>query len=110
MEPAAPSRRTRIRIRQIDDQIQRAAIRAPFSGVVISRSHRAGENVARGEILAHMTDIQNKEVRALVPLKHLPRTVAGDSISVLAINASFEGRIRSLVPTGDIRSQTFEAH
>ncbi len=100
---------TRVRIRQIDDQIRRADIRAPFSGVVISRLRRGGEDVARGEILGRMTDIQNMEVRAFVPLKHLPRTVVGDTISVFASDASYEGRIRSLVPTGDIRSQTFEA-
>lgn len=100
---------TKVRIRQIDDQVQRATIRAPFSGIVINRSHRAGEDVARGEILAQMTDIQNMEVRAFVPLKHLPRTVVGDSISIFATNARFQGRIRALVPTGDVRSQTFEA-
>jgi RND family efflux transporter MFP subunit len=100
---------TKVRIRQIDDQIRRANIRAPFSGIVISRAHRAGEDVARGEILAQMTDIQNLEVRAFVPLKHLPRTVVGDAIEIFATNASFEGRIRALVPTGDVRSQTFEA-
>jgi RND family efflux transporter MFP subunit len=100
---------TKVRIRQIDDQIRRANIRAPFSGIVISRVHRAGEDVARGEVLAQMTDIQNLEVRAFVPLKHLPRTVVGDAIEIFATNASFEGRIRALVPTGDVRSQTFEA-
>lgn len=100
---------TRVRIRQIDDQVQRANIRAPFSGVIISRSHRAGEDVARGTSLAQMTDIQNLEVRAFVPLKHLPRTVVGDAINIFATNASFEGQIRALVPTGDVRSQTFEA-
>ena len=100
---------TKVRIRQIDDQIQRATIRAPFSGVVISRLHRAGEDVTRGEVLAQMTDIQNMEVRAFVPLKHLPRTVVGDSISIFTTDAGFEGRIRSLVPIGDFRSQTFEA-
>jgi RND family efflux transporter MFP subunit len=100
---------TRVRIRQIDDQIRRANIRAPFSGVVISRVHRAGEDVARGEMLAQMTDIQNLEVRAFVPLKHLPRTVVGDAINIFATNNSFTGEIRALVPTGDIRSQTFEA-
>ncbi len=100
---------TRVRIQQIDDQITRANVRAPFSGVVISRRHRAGEDVARGEILAQMTDIQNLEVRAFVPLKHLPRTAVGDTIKVLATNAVFEGQIRALVPTGDVRSQTFEA-
>jgi len=100
---------TRVRIRQIDDQIRRTDIRAPFSGLVISRAHRAGEDVARGEVLAQMTDIQNMEVRAFVPLKHLPRTVVGDAIDIFATNARFEGRIRALVPTGDVRSQTFEA-
>ncbi len=100
---------TKVRIRQIDDQIRRANIRAPFSGVVINRVHRAGEDVARGEILAQMTDIQNMEVRAFVPLKHLSRTTAGDAIEVFATGTRFEGRIRALIPTGDIRSQTFEA-
>ena len=100
---------TRVRIRQIDDQIRRANIRAPFSGIVISRVHRTGEDVARGEILALMTDIQNMEVRAFVPLKHLPRTMVGDAIEVFATGTQFEGRIRALIPTGDVRSQTFEA-
>lgn len=100
---------TKVRIRQIDDQIRRADVRAPFSGVVINRSHRGGEDVARGEVLAQITDVQNMEVRAFVPLKHLPRTVVGDVIDVFATNLSFQGRIRSLVPTGDVRSQTFEA-
>lgn len=100
---------TRVRIRQIDDQIQRADVRAPFTGVVISRAYRGGEDVARGEVLAQLTDIRNMEVRAFVPLKHLRRTVVGDAINVFATDATYEGRIRSLVPTGDVRSQTFEA-
>lgn len=100
---------TKVRIRQIDDQIRRADVRAPFTGVVISRLHRGGEDVARGEVLGRMTDIQNMEVRAFVPLKHLPRTVVGDTIDVFASDAEYQGQIRSLVPTGDVRSQTFEA-
>lgn len=100
---------TRVRIRQIDDQVRRTVVRAPFTGVVISREYRGGEDVARGEILAQLTDIRNMEVRAFVPLKHLPRTVVGDSISVFAMGAAYDGQIRSLVPTGDVRSQTFEA-
>lgn len=38
--------------------------------------------MARGEILAQLTDIHNMEVRAFVPLKHLPRTVAGGLVAV----------------------------
>ena len=98
-----------VRIRQIDDLLQRADVRAPFSGVVTSRDRRPGEEVARGEVLGHLTDIQNLEVRAFVPLKHLPRTAAGTAIDVFATETSNTGIIRSLVPTGDVRSQTFEA-
>jgi RND family efflux transporter MFP subunit len=100
---------TRVRIQQIDDLIRRADVRAPFTGVVISRAFSGGEDVARGAILAQLTDIHNMEVRAFVPLKHLSRTVVGDEIAVFAADASLSGRIRALVPTGDVRSQTFEA-
>jgi RND family efflux transporter MFP subunit len=98
-----------VRIRQIDDLLQRADVRAPFSGVVIERNRRPGEEVARGEVLGQLTDIENLEVRAFVPLKHLPRTASGQAIDVFATDAAHTGTIRSLVPTGDIRSQTFEA-
>jgi hypothetical protein len=35
--------------------------------------------------------------------------MAGDPIAVFATDAAHTGTIRSLVPTGDVRSQTFEA-
>lgn len=100
---------TKVRIRQIDDQIRRAHVLAPFSGVVISRLRRAGEDVARGEVLGQLTDVRSLEVRAFVPLKHLSRTDVGQSLSVFAGESQHEGTIRALVPTGDVRSQTFEA-
>lgn len=105
----ADAKLIKVRMRQIDDQIRRASVRAPFPGIVTTRLRRAGEDVARGEVLGAMTDTRNMEVRAFVPLKHLPRTVVGDSIDVFATGTQFTGSIRSLVPTGDVRSQTFEA-
>lgn len=100
---------TRVRIQQIDDRIRRTDVRAPFTGIVTSRTYRGGEDVARGQALAQLTDLINMEVRAFVPLKHLPRTVAGDTIAVFAGDTGYSGTIRALVPTGDVRSQTFEA-
>ena len=99
----------KVRIRQIDDQIRRTDTLAQFTGIVTERLHRAGEDVARGEILGRMTDTQNMEVRAFVPLKHLSRTRIGEQISVFESSSRFEGTIRALIPTGDVRSQTFEA-
>jgi len=99
----------RVRIRQIDDQIRRSEVRAQFTGIVTERLRRGGEDVGRGEVLGRMTDIRNMEVRAFVPLKHLPRTVAGHSIDVYTGDIRHQGTIRALIPTGDVRSQTFEA-
>lgn len=99
----------RVRIQQIDDQIRRTETRARFTGIVTERLQRAGEDVARGQILGRMTDIENMEVRAFVPLKHLHRTTVGDSIAVFTNDTRYDGEIRALIPTGDIRSQTFEA-
>ena len=99
----------RVRIRQIDEEIRRSEYRAQFTGVVTERLRRGGEDVNRGEILARMTDTRNMEVRAFVPLKHLPRTEAGNAIDVYTGELRQTGNIRALIPTGDVRSQTFEA-
>lgn len=100
---------TRVRIRQIDDQIRRAETLAQFTGIVTERLRREGEDVSRGEVLGRMTDTQNMEARAFVPLKHLSRTSVGGNISVFESEHEFQGTIRALIPTGDVRSQTFEA-
>jgi RND family efflux transporter MFP subunit len=100
---------TRVRIRQIDEQIRRTETLAQFTGIVTERLHREGEEIARGEILGRMTDLEQMEVRAFVPLKHLPRTGVGDTLSVFENERRMSGVIRALIPAGDIRSQTFEA-
>ena len=99
----------RVRIRQTDDLIRRTNTLALFTGIVTERLHRAGEDVGRGEVLARMTDTENMEVRAFVPLKYLQRTSVGGQISIFESDYQFDGTIRALIPTGDVRSQTFEA-
>ncbi|MEM7084070.1 MAG: efflux RND transporter periplasmic adaptor subunit [Pseudomonadota bacterium] len=98
-----------VRIRQIDDQIRRAATRAPFNGIVVERMHRGGEEVGRGTVLARLTATDNLEIRAFVPLKYLSRVAEGDELSVFNTDHRLTGTIRALIPTGDVRSQTFEA-
>lgn len=42
-------------------------------------------------------------------MKHLSRTAVGQALDIFATDARHIGTIRTLVPTGDVRSQTFEA-
>jgi RND family efflux transporter MFP subunit len=98
----------KIAIRETDSQLARCNVRAPFSGVVTQRLRNAGEDVERSAVLAAMTDTQNLEVRASVPIRHLPRMRAGEAAEVRLNELRLEARIRKVVPAANSQSQTFE--
>ena len=98
----------RITIKETDNQLRRCNVTAPFSGVVTAQLQRAGEDVERSTVLAAMTDTQNLEVRASVPIRYLPRMEIGELAEVKMNELRLEGRIRKIVPAANAQSQTFE--
>lgn len=105
---ASDLRIAQVRIRQIDDQLLRAVVRAPFAGIVVERMRREGEDVSRGTVLARMTDTQNLEVRVFAPLRFAGRVKAGDTLRLFGFESELVGTVRSVVPSVDMRSQSFE--
>jgi RND family efflux transporter MFP subunit len=105
---AGDLRIAQITIRETESQLSRCTIRAPFSGVVTQRLRNAGEDVERSTVLAAMTDTRNLEVRASVPIRHLPRMLVGGLAEVKLNELRLEGRIRTVVPAANSQSQTFE--
>lgn len=99
---------SRIRIRQIQTESARCIATAPFSGVVTERLRHGGEDVDRNTVLARMTDTRNLEVRASIPIHHLPRVSPGTMVDVRLSGVELEGQLRTIVPAGDPLSQTFE--
>jgi len=97
-----------ISIRETDSQLSRCIVRAPFSGVVTQRLRNAGEDVERSTVLAAMTDTDNLEVRASVPIRYLPRMRVGQAAEVHMNELLLEARIRKVVPAANSQSQTFE--
>ncbi len=98
----------RITIKETENQLRRCNVKAPFSGVVTEQLQRAGEDVERSTVLAAMTDTQNLEVRAAVPIRYLPRMEIGEIAEVKMNELRLEGRIRKIVPAANSQSQTFE--
>ena len=105
---AGDLRISQITIRETESQLRRCVVKAPFSGVITERLRRAGEDVERSIVLAAMTDTQNLEVRASVPVRYLPRMRAGEIAEVSLNEIRLEGRIRKVVPAANSQSQTFE--
>lgn len=97
-----------IAIRETDSQLARCNVRAPFSGVVTQRLRYAGEDVERSTVLAAMTDTENLEVRASVPIRYLPRMRAGPGAEVRLNDLRLEARVRKVIPAANSQSQTFE--
>jgi len=97
-----------IAIRQTDSQLARCSVRAPFSGVVTERLRNVGEDVERSTGLAAMTDTENLEVRAAVPIRYLPRMRTGGTAEVRLNEMRIAARIRKVVPAANSQSQTFE--
>jgi len=98
----------KIAIRETDSQLSRCSISAPFSGVVTQRLRNPGEDVERSTVLAAMTDTENLEVRASVPIRYLPRMVAGEGAEVRLNDLRLEARVRKVIPAANSQSQTFE--
>lgn len=98
----------KIRLQQIEEQLNRSAIKAPFDGVVSARLRRIGETVAAGTPLAAMMDMSQLEIRAQVPIRYVNHMQVGQSLAIHAFGVQQQGRIKSLVPSSQNQSQAYE--
>jgi len=98
----------RAQLAQTDDQLARSRLTAPFAGVISDRVRRAGEEVARGEIVARLVNPDELEIRMFVPLRHVRAIRPGNAVNVTIDRRSFTAVVGSIVPTGDPRTQSFE--
>lgn len=97
-----------LKLQQIEDQIQRATVTAPFSGVITERLVRAGSDVNRSDLLLKILDTEQLEVRLYVPIKYLAYIRKGHGLDISAHGQLINAEVTSLIPSADPKSQTFE--
>lgn len=97
-----------VKLQQIDDQLQRATVQAPFDGVVTERLFRAGTDINRSEVLLKLLDTENLAAHLYVPIKYLAYVRKGHRLALSANGQHINAEISSLIPSADPRSQTFE--
>jgi RND family efflux transporter MFP subunit len=88
--------------------IARATIRAPFTGYVAERVRQLGEFVAAGTEVLRLTDTENVEVVARVPVAEAGHLAVGQAVTVHGAGKGQPSRIRALVPAGDERTRMSE--
>ena len=104
----ADSEIANLKLKQIEDELHRATVKAPFDGVVTERFVRAGTDINRSDILLKILDVEHLEVRLYVPVKYLAHVKKGLELNLQAIGQKISTEVTSVIPSTDPRSQTFE--
>jgi RND family efflux transporter MFP subunit len=97
-----------LKLKQIEDELKRATVKAPFDGVVTERFIRAGTDINRSDTLLKLLDTEHLEVRLFVPVKYLAYVRKGVELNLQAIGQEISTSVTSVIPSTDPRSQTFE--
>lgn len=96
------------RIAQLDDQLSRTKVTAPFAGVVAERLRQAGGDVSRNTPLLRLQDIYQLEIRAYIPLQYLRYVRPGDKLLVSSATQQQQFSVSALIPAADAQSQRAE--
>lgn len=95
------------RVQQIERELAKKVIRAPFDGVVIERNTELGEWKSPGATIAVFARNQIFDVLASVPESQLGFVEPGDELSVRIGDQHFDAPVVESAPRGDIASRTF---
>jgi len=98
----------RARLGQIELQLERTRVRAPFDGIVTERLRTPGEHTSPGDEIVRMVDPGNLEVVARAPLSSLGFVEVDNELQFHSEQNAGTGTVRTLVPFGDSRSHMFE--
>ena len=88
--------------------VARAAVRAPFPGIVAERLQQSGEFVAGGAPLLRLVNDRELEVIARAPLGTADSVAAGASATLVDGARRATGKVRAVIPVGDERSRMVE--
>ncbi len=98
----------KIRLAQIEDQLARTSIKAPFGGIVVERLMMPGERVDTGRNVVRMVDQQHLEVIARAPLDYYSFVSPGQQLELRTGSVITSGTVRTVVAVGSENTHQFE--
>ena len=96
------------RLAQVEDQLSRTRISAPFSGIVVERLMMPGERVDIGKNVVRMVDQQHLEVIARAPLEYYSYVRPGQKLDIRTAKVVATGTVRTVVAVGSENTHQFE--
>lgn len=96
------------RLAQLEDQLSRTSIKAPFGGIVVERLMMPGERVETGENVVRMVDQQHLEVITRAPLEYYSYVKPGQQLKLQTGSVVTSGTVRTVVAVGSEKTHLFE--
>lgn len=88
--------------------IERSTIKAPFNGIIVSRTLQPGEYITKGDVVVRLVNIDNIEVKAQAPVSVSRYVKENSTVGVKNDVTTAVTPIRRVVPVGDERSRMLE--
>ncbi|NVK25968.1 MAG: efflux RND transporter periplasmic adaptor subunit [Gammaproteobacteria bacterium] len=98
----------KLKLKQINDRIERATVTAPFDGIVSQRYRQAGSDVNRADRLVRLLDTHGLHVKLFVPVKYFNQMKPGMTVAVSAEQYASRAQVVAVIPSADMQSQTIE--
>ena len=96
------------RLAQMEDQLSRTRIRAPFDGTVVERLMMPGERVDTGGVIVRMVNQQMLEVVTRAPLQYYRYVKPGQKLEIRAGDVIAQATVRTVVAVGSENTHQFE--
>lgn len=97
-------------IAQVEDDLDRSVVRAPFTGIVVEEHTQVGEWIPVGGPVVELQDVDELEVELDVPERYFAELASGAPahITFEALpGVEIEGAIGAVIPRADRESRTF---
>ncbi len=98
----------RARLKQVEDQIAKMTIPAPFNGVVSERLVNLGEMINRLDVVARLVSPETIEIISRAPLNAVAFLEVDSELRIYNDYRQGTGKVRAIVPFGDPQSHMFE--
>lgn len=99
---------TASRLAQVETQLERTQIKAPFPGLVVERVAQAGERVGVGARVVRLYNPDDLEVVARAPLNYYRYVKPEDILGVSGRDQEIEATVRRVYSVGGEDSHVFE--
>ncbi len=94
-------------LKAMQTQAQKMQIRAPFDGIVSSRSVEVGEWVGQGSPIGTLIASNSLEVRLNIPTTQLETLSSYKSFKATVDGKEVQVELKSIVPVADVSTRTF---